>query len=512
MLRLVSLYPDAENASSIVVTALCEDTRRLTTGAVFFAHVGSKQNGLGFINDAIMAGCVAIVVPENSTASELPSNIPFSIPVIRVANTRAEIARCAVIMFSHQPKHILAVTGTSGKTSVTYFAQQLCNKMQMRSVSIGTIGMSGVITRGESLTTPEAPELHAILNDITEQGVACASIEASSQAIIQHRLDATRITAAAFTNLSRDHLDYHGTIENYLAAKARLFANILPSDGTAIINVDDDRADVILDVAKNRKINTITFGHAHTADWFITNHTMTPNGQSIDFIVDQKSYYFKTNIAGQFQAMNIICALALATTCGFLLSDLIKHVPSLIAPPGRLQHIPGHPKGANIYVDYAHKPDALLNVLQALRAHHPNRLSVVFGCGGDRDTGKRAIMGDIAARYADNVIITDDNPRSEDPDAIREAILTGAHNAQTSATIQEVNDRRAAIETAITTLGENDILVIAGKGHEQGQKFATHTEPFDDVAVAYDIINRLQPHAQNSLPLSSIPLPQGRAS
>ncbi len=509
MLLLASLYPDAENASAIAVTALCEDTRRLTKGAVFFAHVGSKQNGLAFINDAIMAGCVAIVVPENSAASELPSNIPFSIPVIRVANTRAEIARCAVIMFSNQPKHILAVTGTSGKTSVTYFVQQLCNKMDMRSVSIGTIGMSGAITRGESLTTPEAPELHSILNDITEQGVACAAIEASSQAIIQHRLDATRITAAAFTNLSRDHLDYHGTVENYFTAKSRLFSDILSEAGTAIVNIDDAYAYRIIDRCKHRKVKTITFGQDQNADWRIIKHTMTSDGQSIDLTVSSHSYRFKTNIAGGFQAMNIICALALATTCGFELSDLIAHVPDLIAPPGRLQHIPGHPKGAHIYVDYAHKPDALLNVLQALRAHHPHRLSVVFGCGGDRDAGKRAIMGDIAARYADDVVITDDNPRSEDPAAIRTAILTGARNAHTPATIREVGDRRAAIERAIAALDSGDILVIAGKGHEQGQKFATHTDPFDDVAVARDAIHQIKSDSTNSFSSS---LPQGRAS
>jgi len=236
---------------------------------------------------------------------------------------------------------------------------------------------------------------------------------------------------------------------------------------------------------------------------------MTTDGQAVYFTAGQQSYHFKTNIAGGFQAMNIMCALALATTCGFALSDLITHVPDLIAPPGRLQQVPGHKNGAHIYVDYAHKPDALLNVLQALRAHHPHRLSVVFGCGGDRDAGKRAIMGDIAARYADDVVITDDNPRSEDPAAIRAAILTGARNAHTPATIREVGDRRAAIERAIAALDSGDILVIAGKGHEQGQKFATHTDPFDDVAVARDAIHQIKSDSTNSFSSS---LPQGRAS
>ncbi len=504
-MRLADLYPDTPGGTNITITALCEDSRRAIPGAIFFAHSGSKKNGLSFISSAIMAGCVAIIVPEDTNTSDFSQNIPHNVPIIPVKNTRADIARCAAIFYSKQPRYIFAVTGTSGKTSVTYFIQQLCNQMNKSAVSIGTIGVAGAISRKETLTTPEAPELHALLNDVAQQGINYAAIEASSQAIIQHRIDKVSIHAAAFTNLSQDHLDYHQTIENYFAAKLRLFSEILPQNGTAVLNFDDQKCADILKICRNRGIRTITYGTKIGADIYLNDHTLTPNGQRVTFTFRDTPYTFDTTVAGKFQATNMLCALALVTSCGFSFSEIIKHLGHLVAPPGRLEPITGHPNGAQIYVDYAHKPDALLNVLQELRAHHPRRLSVVFGCGGDRDTSKRALMGDIAARYADDIIITDDNPRSEDPSIIRRMIIEGAHSAHTRAIIHEIADRRTAIHRGISELKYGDILVIAGKGHEQGQKFKDYTEPFDDRDVVRDVLKKFIP------PTLSSPLPKGRS-
>jgi UDP-N-acetylmuramoyl-L-alanyl-D-glutamate--2,6-diaminopimelate ligase len=491
-LQLATLYPDASDASSIFVTALCEDTRRAVPGSIFFAHTGSKQNGLSFISSALVKGCVAIVVPENTNDADLPQELQIQkIPVIRVLNTRADIARCASIMYPKQPKNIFAVTGTSGKTSVTFFVQQFLNALKKPAVSIGTIGVMGAFQSDETLTTPEAPELHELLEHLVERNIQYAAIEASSQAIVQHRIDAVHIVSAAFTNLSQDHLDYHHTMDEYFKSKSILFSNLLSKNGSAIINGDDPRSIDLLNITKERGIQTITFGTTPNNDFYIHDHNNRPGGQQARLTTQAGSFMINTSISGPFQIPNMVCALALLSQNGFALNNLIECVPNLIAPPGRLEYINGHPKNAHIYVDYAHKPDALMNVLKSLRPPSPNRLYVVFGCGGDRDSKKRALMGDIAARYADDVIITDDNPRSEDAQSIRNMILSGAKGARTPARIRDISNRYDAISTAISELNKNDILIIAGKGHEQGQKFHTHTDPFDDRLVARDILKML---------------------
>jgi UDP-N-acetylmuramoyl-L-alanyl-D-glutamate--2,6-diaminopimelate ligase len=480
-LHLSHLFPDAPLTHDPVVTSLCEDTRRAQTGAIFFAHTGSKQNGLAFIDDAIMRGCVAIVVPKDADLK----NIPNTAPVIRVTNTRAALSHAAAIMYPGQPEHMVAITGTSGKTSTAYFVQQFLNLLEKRAVSIGTIGVAGAVTQELSLTTPEAPVLHNMLQTLAASGITHAAIEASSQAIIQHRLDDVNFSAASFLNLSRDHLDYHDTMDNYFVAKARLFDELLPPGTPVILNADDAYTPALMNICAARGLQPITFGAAPHADMRLVQHTLSPTGQDIIFTAGQATHQFHTTIAGTFQAMNIMAAMGLCCAMGLHIDDLVAVAPQIIAPPGRLQPVTGHPAGAAIYVDYAHKPGALENVLTALRAHNPNRLICVFGCGGDRDVGKRPLMGEIAARLSDDVIITDDNPRSEDPAKIRAEIAAAAPRAR------NIGDRRLAIQTAISECQSGDILVIAGKGHEQGQKFATHTEPFDDLLVAEQAIQNL---------------------
>lgn len=477
-MRLSDLFPDADLHGDPMITHLAEDSRRTGPGALFFAHIRSKQNGTDFINAAIMAGCVAIVVPKDAAIGSL------SVPVIRVDHTRVEIARCASLFYQGQPNMIVAVTGTSGKTSTTYFAQQIFNTLNHRAVSLGTIGVAGAMTKAESLTTPEAPELHATLQDVARAGITHVMMEASSQGLHQHRLDFVRLQAAALTNLSRDHLDYHGTMENYRDAKAALFTRVLPPTGTAILNADDPAFDYFHAACTMRGQRVITYGRAGR-DLALRAQELTPAGQRLTIVYNDKETTFDLAVAGAFQGYNVLAAIGLALACGCAFSDIMRAVPHITAPPGRLQRVDGHPGGACVYVDYAHKPAALENVLQSLQAHHPNKLICVFGCGGDRDTGKRPLMGEIAARLATHVIITDDNPRSEDPAAIRAAILSACPGAQ------NIGDRRQAMTTALHMAGPGDIVVVAGKGHEQGQKFADHTDPFDDVIVCQDIIAAL---------------------
>lgn len=462
------------------ITALCEDSRDAVAGALFFAQAGHKTDGTKFINDAIMRGCVAIAVPDDVDTTSVPPHIA----IVHHKNLRILAAQCAAKMYPGQPDHIVAVTGTSGKTSTTYFVQQLLNACRHKSVSLGTLGLAGAINESSHLTTPQAPALHATLQRLKDARVHVVAMEASSQALAQHRMDCVRLSAAALTNLSRDHLDYHGDMDTYFAAKKRLFTELLPASGTAIINADDHTFEALRDALNARAIKTQTYGR-NGSDFKLIDHTLDHHGQHLRITLYDKAYTIMLRMAGAFQAANVLCALALAHTVHDNIDDLVTATAYLYAPPGRLQPVPGHPKGAAIYVDYAHKPDALAAVLQGLRAHGPKRLICLFGCGGDRDAGKRPIMGEIAARLSDAVIVTDDNPRTEDAATIRAQIIAAAPKAR------NISDRRTAIQTAIAELQSGDILLIAGKGHESGQIFADHTDPFNDVAEAETAIRLL---------------------
>lgn len=468
---LNDLFPTAPpSARSIDIIDLCEDSRTARPGSLFFAHRGTRDHGLHHIPQAAERGALAAVVPTDT-----PDDTSSPVPLIRIADTRLALAQCAARMAGPLPQTILAVTGTSGKTSTTFFAQQFFNRAHRPAVSIGTIGTYGAVTNDDAaLTTPTAPELFQQLAALKRQKIDVACLETSSQGLDQKRVDTLNFTAAAFTNLSRDHLNYHGTLDAYFAAKARLFTELLPKDAPAIIYIDDPWGQKLADMLAATHHPMITIGRSPKATWHITCHDITPRGQKVKIKIDGQTYTIQTSLAGGYQMANLLVAIALGYAGGLNLEGMMADAGDITPPPGRLQFLPGHPRGAAVYVDYAHKPDALELVLSALAAMKPNRLITVFGCGGDRDRGKRPLMGEIATRLSTDVIITDDNPRSEDPATIRAQILASAPGAH------DIGDRRTAIQTAIHWAGADDIVLIAGKGHELGQKFADHIDPFND--------------------------------
>ncbi len=449
---------------------ITQDSRKVESGYLFAALPGSKADGTSFIDDAIAKGATHILAPAGTAA---PSN--ENITFLTDDNPKRKLAQIAAAFYAAQPETIVAVTGTNGKTSTAVFAQQLWAMAGHKSVSMGTIGIHGSgIERIGSLTTPDPVALHKDLAEMAEQGITHLAMEASSHGLDQYRLDGVRLKAAGFTNLSRDHLDYHTDMKSYLAAKMRLFSDLLDEDGVAVLNADVPEYTTIKAVCKN----TVSYG-SNGKNFKILETTLTPHGQILKLEINGKVHDINFPLVGAFQLMNALCALGLVSCEG----DVERYVPfleKLQGVPGRLQPVTGHPEGAGVFVDYAHTPDALENVLKALRPHTENRLVCVVGCGGDRDKGKRPQMARMASDLSDHVIITDDNPRSEEPAQIRADMIAGIMKSNA----QEVPGRRVAIKRAIEMLGHGDVLVIAGKGHEQGQIFANRTEPFDDVREA----------------------------
>lgn len=461
------------------IQSLSRDTRTLKPGALFAAIQGEAGDGRSYINEAVAKGAVAVLAPPGTA-------IPANVSKVFHREPRRALVQIAARFYPLQPATIAAVTGTSGKTSTVHFLRQMWKQCGKKSASIGTLGMiaDNFYEKG-ALTTPDGIGLHRDLQMLAkEHGVTHAALEASSHGLEQHRLDGARISLAAFTNLSRDHLDYHKDMENYLAAKLRLFNELLPSDGTAVLNVDVPEFEELQRIVKKRGIHIVTYGKANANVTLNGRKTIT-DGQELTYSIGGRSWHSFIPLPGAFQAVNVTCALALALASGEDETKLIDGLARLEGVPGRLEFI-GSYKGGAVYVDYAHKPDALENVLQALRPHVKHRLTVVFGCGGNRDTGKRPIMGEIAMRLADNVIVTDDNPRNEQPAAIRKEILAGANKMNGGA--KEIGDRADAIAYALASMQEGDVVVIAGKGHEQGQMIGNETRPFDDRDVARSLI------------------------
>ncbi|MDB2683210.1 UDP-N-acetylmuramoyl-L-alanyl-D-glutamate--2,6-diaminopimelate ligase, partial [Alphaproteobacteria bacterium] len=393
-----------------------------------------------------------------------------------------KLAEISAEFYGVQPKTIIAVTGTNGKTSTTIFAQQLWEMAGKKAVSMGTIGIHGSgIERDGAMTTPDPVTLHKDLADLSEKGITHLAIEASSHGLDQYRLDGVNIKAAGFTNLSRDHLDYHPDMEDYLRAKARLFTDLLEEGGVAVLNADAPQFEDL----KSKCTNVISYGFAGD-DYKVIKTVPTAYGQDVQLQIDGEEHEIHFPFVGEFQLMNALCALGLVSM-GKSANDYIHFFKNLKGVPGRLQPVSGHPGGAGIYIDYAHTPDALENVLKAARPHTENRLICITGCGGDRDKGKRPQMAKMASELADYAIITDDNPRSEDPAAIRADMIAGIEKDN----FEEVDGRGAAIHKAIHDLQKGDVLIIAGKGHEQGIEFADRTEPFDDVQEAEKSIQQL---------------------
>jgi len=453
--------------AEIEVSGVTADSRTVRRGDVFVAIAGGKTDGLRFITPAIAAGAAAIAA-EHAPPTPLPVGIAF----IQVANARRAVASIAAKFYPRQPRTIAAVTGTSGKTSVVAFTRQIWEANGHCAASIGTIGI--VSPRGESygsLTTPDPIELHHSLDALAAEGVTHLAIEASSHGLDQYRLDGLRIAAAGFTNITRDHLDYHPSFEAYLAAKLRLFDELLPKGTAAIINIDHDHAEAVTAAAAARGLAITTVGRKGTGIRLI-DCARDGFSQKLQLEHGGKLYRVRMPLVGEFQAENAVVAAGLAIASGDDAGAVFAALERLRGAKGRLERV-GESRGAQIFVDYAHKPDALAKALDALRPYAAGRLIVVFGAGGDRDRGKRPLMGAVAAK-ADRVIVTDDNPRSEDPAAIRAAILAAAPGAA------EIGDRREAIRRAMAELRAGDILLIAGKGHETGQIIGDRIMPFSD--------------------------------
>ena len=450
------------------VRGVAVDSRAVQPDDLFVAIEGGKTDGLKFVNAALAAGAVAILA-QRTPEMPLPAGVAF----VRSANARRALALIAANFFARQPATIAAITGTSGKTSVAAFTRQIWSALGHSAASVGTVGI--VSPRGEtygSLTTPDPVALHRSLDALAREGVTHLAIEASSHGLDQYRLDGLRIAAAAFTNLSRDHLDYHPTIEAYLAAKLRLFQELLEPGHTAVIDVDHEHSAVVVAAAKKRGLRLLTVGRngegirlaAAAVDGF---------AQRLRLVHAGKEFQVRLPLVGEFQIENALVAAGLAIATGGDPAAVFTALERLVGAKGRLE-LAGLKNGAPIFIDYAHKPDALAKALEALRPAASAKLVVVLGAGGDRDRGKRPLMGEVAAAKADRVIVTDDNPRSEEPAAIRAAILAAAPGAT------EIGDRREAIRTAIADLRAGDVLLIAGKGHETGQIIGDRTIPFSD--------------------------------
>jgi UDP-N-acetylmuramoyl-L-alanyl-D-glutamate--2,6-diaminopimelate ligase len=405
-------------------------------------------------------------------------------PVIRADDPRRTLALMAARFHPLQPGQLVAVTGTSGKTSVASFARQIFETAGFEAASIGTLGVvSRPWTEYGSLTTPDPVALHHDLDRLAGEGVTAAALEASSHGLDQRRLDGLRIQAAAFTNLGRDHMDYHPTVEAYLDAKRRLFSAILPANGTAVVDLDDAHGASIAETATSRGQHLIRVGRNGSE---LRIASLTPKGFKLRMSVEAfgKPRDILLPLAGAFQASNALVAAGLAIGAGIDVDTALGALDDLVGAPGRLELAGRKANGAMIFIDYAHKPDALKSALQALRPMTAGRLIVVFGAGGDRDSGKRPLMGEAASAYADVVIVTDDNPRSENPAAIRKAILAAAPGAI------EIGDRGEAIARAIAMLEPGDVLCVAGKGHETGQIVGKETIPFSDHAVVKQVLGK----------------------
>ena len=455
------------SAAAIEVTGLTADSRAVKRGFVFVAVPGSKADGLGFAAAAAAAGAVAIV------GERAPEGLPAGAVFVPVKNARRALALAAARFYPRQPATIAAVTGTSGKTSVAAFTRQIWTALGHQAASIGTIGV--VTPKREtygSLTTPDPIALMRTLDELAGEGVTHLAMEASSHGLDQHRLDGVRVSAAGFTNLSRDHMDYHPTIEAYLAAKLRLFESLVVAGGTAVIDVDHEYADKVMSAAKARGLKQITVGRKGEGIRLLSTE-IVGFAQKLKVAHGGKQFSLALPLVGGFQVENALVSAGLAVATGSAPDRVFAALENLQGAKGRLD-LAGKKDGAPIFVDYAHKPDALAKALEALRPYVKRKLVVVFGAGGDRDKGKRPLMGAIATENADSVIVTDDNPRSENPAAIRAAILRSAHGAI------EIGDRNEAIRSAIAGLRAGDVLLIAGKGHETGQIIGNRTLPFSD--------------------------------
>ncbi len=469
----------APGAGDVEIAGISCDSRTVRPGYLFAALPGAERDGAEFVAAAKARGAVAVLARPGTDSGGLP--------LVVDNEPRRRLALLAARFYQPQPETAVAVTGTNGKSSTVGFAVQLWQALGLRAASIGTLGVQGVDSPlAAGLTTPDAPTLHAILQSLALDGVGHVAMEASSHGLVQHRLDGVRVRAGAFTNLSRDHLDYHGDAEAYLAAKSRLFGEVVAADGTAVIWADGNWYEPLRRVATDRGLAVWSVGHAG-AEIRVLRRQAEADRQLLDIELFGRRRNVTLPLAGAFQADNALLALALVVASGGDADRAADALSGLRGIRGRMETAGLAAGGAPVVVDYSHTPDSLRQALAALRPHVRGRLLVVFGAGGDRDPGKRPLMGRAAAEGADLAIVTDDNPRSEDPGAIRGAVLEGCPDAI------EIGDRRAAIARGIAELGAGDLLLVAGKGHEQGQERDGVVLPFDDVSVVREILAKAAP-------------------
>ena len=471
-MRLIDLLPDASSAptSDSRITAFAIDHRKVAPGTVFGAFKGARFNGEDFIGQAIADGAIAIV----SAPGPLVSGAHHVVD----AEPRRAFARLAAKFFAPFPDTTVAVTGTNGKTSTVELTRQLWRMAGFHAASIGTLGVTTADEQiSTGLTTPDIVTFLSNMAGLRREGVSHAAFEASSHGLSQFRTEGLPVRAAAFTNLSRDHLDYHGTMEAYFAAKLRLFTEVVDQDGAAVVWADDPKSAEVMKAVRSRGVQLLSVG-SNGETIRLLERTPTSLGQSLKIEIDGKFRELKLPLIGAYQAANSLVAAGLVIATGGEVDLTLSNLQRVAPVRGRLERAAITRTGAPVYVDYAHTPDGLEAAIAALRPHTRNRLITVFGAGGDRDTGKRPLMGEVAFRLSDRAIVTDDNPRSEDPASIRRDVMAGAPGAT------EIGGRREAIAAAIDDAQGGDIVLIAGKGHEQGQIIGDRILPFDDVSVA----------------------------
>jgi len=475
---LADLGLTAQGGREARILGLAVDSRAVRPGFLFAALPGTNRHGAEFIGYALRMGASAVLTDRAGAEIARQELSAASGALVLAQEPRQALAYAAALWSGRQPGCVVAVTGTNGKTSVASFARQIWGLLGLEAVNIGTTGVEGAFTAPSAHTTPEPITLHRLLAEMSAAGVTHAAMEASSHGLAQHRLDGVRLRAAAFTNFTQDHLDYHADFEEYFQAKAGLFARVLPEDGVAVINIDDPRGPDMVAIAQRRGQTIITVGADPKADLRILGQRFDASGQDLRFAWHGRAHMARLALIGGFQAANVLTAAALAIAAKAPAEAVFAQLPRLTTVRGRMQLAATRDNGATVFVDYAHTPDAVRTALCALRPHVMGRLIVVLGAGGDRDRSKRPLMGAAAAAHADVVFVTDDNPRSEDPASIRAALLAAAPEAN------EVGDRAEAILRGVDALGPGDALLIAGKGHETGQVVGDDVYPFDDAEHA----------------------------
>ncbi|WP_234855136.1 UDP-N-acetylmuramoyl-L-alanyl-D-glutamate--2,6-diaminopimelate ligase [Paracoccus everestensis] len=461
------------------ITGLSLDSRTVKPGHLFAALPGSAVHGADFIPYALRMEAGAVLTDRLGAEMAAEALSGWNGAVVVAEDARGALAGAAALWFEAQPDHVVAVTGTSGKTSVASFTRQIWQHLGHKAVSLGTMGVEGDHQAKLAHTTPDPLTLHRILAEAAQAGVTHAAMEASSHGLDQRRLDGVRIEAGVFTNFSQDHLDYHAGFDEYFAAKALLFNHILEDGAAAVINIDSERGRQMLDIATDRGLAVTTVGNGENAMLRILGQRYDATGQDLRFSLMGQPYLVRLPLIGGFQAENVLAAMGLVLAAGDPADKVLRALPNLHTVRGRMQLVAQRENGATVFVDYAHKPGAVVAALQSLRPHVMGRIVCVIGAGGDRDRGKRPLMGHAARDFADVVIVTDDNPRTEDPAAIRAAVMEGAGPDAT-----EVADRAEAILRGVDALLPGDALLICGKGHETGQIIGTDVYPFDDAEQA----------------------------